>query len=101
MASLILTQVYLEPRQKAALRKIARAKGTKVAEEVRDAVDVYLTGVTAEELALLDAATKETKRHIDAMATELDRVNARLDATFADLEKIRAESPLARAQPLA
>ena len=61
MAVLQLTQVYLEPRQKAALQKRAKAKGTKVAEEIRKAIDAYLAGVTAEELELLDAATRAAK----------------------------------------
>ena len=98
MASLILTQIYLEPSQKAALQKKARANGTKVAEEVRHAVDAYLAGVSAEELELLDSATLEAKRHLDAMASELDRVNAKLDRTLAELLKVRATSPVAGAR---
>jgi ferritin-like protein len=66
-----------------------------VAEEVRHAVDAYLAGVSAEELEILDAATLEAKRHLDAMAADLDRLNAKLDATFAELERLRAGSPVA------
>lgn len=94
MASLVLTQIYLEPGQKAALQKKAKAKGTKVAEEVRHAVDAYLAGISAEELELLDAATLEAKRHLDAMATELDGVNARLDKTLSELNKLRVLRPV-------
>ncbi|MEW5889165.1 MAG: hypothetical protein AB1768_08935 [Pseudomonadota bacterium] len=97
MTSLVLTQVYLEPRQKAALQKKAKAKGTKMAEEVRHAVDAYLSGVGAEELELLDAATLEAKKHLEAMASELDRVNGKLDAALAELDKLRALSPVASA----
>jgi hypothetical protein len=96
MASLVLTQVYLEHEQKAALQKKAKAKGTKVAEEVRSAVDAYLAGVTAEELELLDATTREAEKHLDAMCADLDRVNKRLDTAFAELAKIRAQSPVAQ-----
>jgi hypothetical protein len=95
MATLQLTQVYLEPRQKAALQKRAKAKGTKVAEEIRKAVDAYLAGVTAEELELLDAATRTAKLHLDAMAAELDGVNRRVDAALEEMDRIRAESPVA------
>jgi hypothetical protein len=95
MASLILTQVYLEPRQKAALQRKAKARGTKVAEEIRNAVDAYLAGVSTEELEMLDAATLEAKRHLDAMASELDGVNKRLDAALCELERLRATSPVA------
>jgi hypothetical protein len=95
MATLQLTQVYLEPRQKAALQKRARARGGKLAEEVRNAVDAYLAGVTAEELELLDAATREAKRHLDEMAAELGRINQRVDAALDELKRLRAESPVA------
>ncbi len=95
MATLLLTQVYLEPRQKAALQKRAKARGTKVAEEIRKAVDAYLAGVTAEELELLDAATRSAKVHLDEMAAELDGVNRRVDAALEQMDRIRAQSPVA------
>ncbi len=96
MATLQLTQVYLEPRQKAALQRRAKAKGTKVAEEIRKAVDAYLAGVTAEELELLDAATRTAKVQLDEMAAELEGVNRRVDAALEEMDRIRAESPVAR-----
>jgi hypothetical protein len=96
MPTLQLTQVYLEPRQKAALQKRAKAKGTKVAEEIRKAVDAYLAGVTAEELELLDAATRTAKVQLDEMAAELEGVNRRVDAALDEMDRIRAESPVAR-----
>jgi hypothetical protein len=95
MSSLVLTQIYLEASQKAALQRKAKAKGTKVAEEVRSAVDAYLAGVSAEELELLDAATREAKQHLDVMAAELDRINAKLTSTLSELKKTRARSPVA------
>lgn len=96
MTTMQLTQVYLEPKQKEALQRRARAKGTKLAEEIRSAVDAYLAGVSAEELALLDAATLEAKRHLDAMARDLNRLNAKVDGTLAEMDRLRAESPVAR-----
>lgn len=95
MATLQLTQVYLEPRQKAALQKRAKAKGTKVAEEIRNAVDAYLAGLTAEELELLDAATRTAKVQLDEMVAELEGVNRRVDAALELMDRIRAESPVA------
>jgi guanylate kinase len=95
MATLQLTQIYLEPRQKAALQKRAKAKGTKVAEEIRKAVDAYLAGVTAEELELLDAATRAAKLQLDGMVAELDGVNRRMDEALEQMDRIRAESPMA------
>jgi guanylate kinase len=96
MATLRLTQVYLEPSQKAALQRRAKARGTKVAEEIRKAVDAYLAGVTAEELELLDAATRAAKLDLDHMAADLERVNRRVDAALAEMDRVRAESPVAR-----
>jgi len=62
--------------------KRAEAKGTKVAEETRSAVDAYSTGVTVEDLKLLDVATRETRRHLAAMIGELDSVSRKaLDAS--------------------
>jgi hypothetical protein len=87
MATLQLTQVYLEREQKKRLQARARANGTKVAEEVRRAIDAYLAGISADELKLLDIGTRRAERHLAEMADELDRVNARLDAAFARLDR--------------
>jgi hypothetical protein len=80
-----LTQVYLEREQKKALQARARAHGTKVAEEVRRAVDAYLAGVSAEDLKLLDEGSRKAARHLSEMSQELDRINARLDEAFGEL----------------
>ena len=95
MTAFQLTQVYLEPRQKAALQARAKAKGTKVAEEIRKAIDAYLAGVTVEELELLDAATKEAALHFDAIDRDLKRINAKVDDTLARIDALRVESPVA------
>ena len=87
MATMELTQVYLEREQKKALQQRAKANGTKVAEEVRRAVDVYLAGISSDELRLLDEGTRKAERHLKEMAVELDRVNARLDEAFAKLSR--------------
>ena len=87
MATLQLTQVYLEREQKKGLQARAKANGTKVAEEVRRAVDAYLGGVSAEDLRMLDEGTRKAQRHLTEMAADLDRVNAKLDAAFARLDR--------------
>ena len=87
MATLQLTQIYLEREQKKRLQARAKANGTKVAEEVRRAIDAYLAGISADELKLLDMGTRKAGRHLAEMADELDRVNAKLDAAFARLDR--------------
>lgn len=87
-----LTQVYLEPEQKKGLRAKARAHGTKLAEEVRRAVDAYLAGVSPEELKLLDEGSRKAARHLNEMCQELDRINARLDEAFAQLVSTRTKA---------
>jgi len=96
VATLQLTQVYLEPEQKKALQERARLKGTKVAEEVRAAVDAYLTGVSSEELELLDAATREAKTQLDAMIARLDETNRKLDGILAEREQLHAARSVGR-----
>ncbi len=87
MATMELTQVYLEREQKKGLQARAKANGTKVAEEVRRAVDAYLAGISPEDLRLLDEGTRKAQRHLAEMAGDLDRINARLDAAFAQLSR--------------
>jgi hypothetical protein len=87
MASMELTQIYLEPSQKKALRDRAKAHGSTIAEEARRAIDAYLADVSPQELDLLDAATREAQKHLAAMAEDLDRVNRRLDQIFAEVDQ--------------
>jgi hypothetical protein len=95
MAIRQLTQVYLEPGQKKALQKRAKTKGTKVSEEIRNAVDAYLGGITPQELELLDFATRAAGKELAAMADTLEATNAKLDTVFAELERMRAEQEAA------
>ena len=87
--SMELTQIYLERSQKKALQARARAHGTKLAEEVRRAVDAYLAGVSPEDLSLLDAGSRKAAQHLAEMSKELERINARLDVAFATLSHAR------------
>jgi hypothetical protein len=89
MATKQLTQVYLDPGQKTALQERAKSKGTKVAEEIRYAVDAYLAGVTSEELELLDAASRHAEQEIKAMQELLEATNRRLDSIFDEMAQLR------------
>ena len=82
-----LTQIYLEREQKKALQARAKANGTKVAEEVRRAIDAYLSGISPDDLRLLDAGTRKAERDLAEMADELARLNAALDAGLASLTR--------------
>ena len=69
-----MTNFHLGRKQKIALRERARAKGTNVAEEIRNAVDAYLSGVSPEELDLLDVATRKAQADIAEMVVTKDGV---------------------------
>lgn len=91
MATLQLTQVYLEPGQKAALSKKAKTARVGVSEVIREAVDTYLAGITADELRLLDSATRQAAVELDAMARQLHETNNKLDRAFRTIEAMRRE----------
>ena len=89
MSTLAITQVYLEATQKKALQVRAKERGTKVSEEIRNAISAYLEGISLEELQILDAASKHASTELDAMGRTLKATNAKLDRLFADVEKFR------------
>jgi hypothetical protein len=91
--SMELTNFHLGRRQKAALKARAKANGTNVAEEIRNAVDAYLSGITPEELALLDAATQQAADAIADMTSNLEATNRKADAVFAELERLHGGAP--------
>lgn len=76
--------IYVTDSQKRQLRKKAETRGTSVANEVRSAIDMHLSGVNTSELALLDAATRQAERDIEEMVARLDRTNKKLDAVLAE-----------------
>jgi hypothetical protein len=88
MEPMELTNFHLGRSQKEQLRARALARGTNVAEEIRNAVDAYLSGVTAEELELLDAATRQAAVDIAEMTALLDGANARAEAVLAELDRL-------------
>jgi hypothetical protein len=91
MAARQLTQVYLDPGQKQALQNQAKKRGTKLSEQIRLAIDAYLSGITSEELELLLDASIAAEKEILAMSDELDIVNKKLDGIFAEMDELRSQ----------
>ncbi len=89
MATLTLTNVYLERKQKEALARRAKARGTNLSAEVRSAIDAYLAGVSVEDLRLLDDATRRAESEIGEMNANLDRANARARRFFKEIGQLR------------
>jgi predicted DNA-binding protein len=88
--ALVLTQVYLEPKQKKELAAKAKATGRKSSDLVREAVDGLLLGVSPIELAQLDEATKRAEADIKAMVKALD-ANAKSHKAFmSEITRLRA-----------
>lgn len=81
--------VYLTPEQKEGLARRARERRTKVAAEIRSAVDAYLAGITPQELELLDVATKRAKEDIDAMIETADEILRTHERFMKEIRKLR------------
>ena len=92
-APMELTNIYLRSTQKKALQQRAKANGTNVAEEIRSAVDAYLSGVTADEIELLDAATKYAAALFAEMNAMADAMNRKSERIFAEMAKLRGGYP--------
>jgi hypothetical protein len=91
--ALILTQVYLESKQKKDLAAKAKATGRKSSDLVREAVDALLSGVNPEDLRQLDLASQRAEVDIQSMLESLS-ANANSHAAFvAEMEKLRAAVP--------
>lgn len=91
--SLILTNVYLEPEQRNALEQLAAKNHSNLSVEVRKAIDVYKAGLSLDELHLLDVATQRAQVDIAAMNEILEAGLARAEKFFAEIERIKAETP--------
>jgi predicted DNA-binding protein len=87
--ALVLTQVYLEPKQKKELAAKAKATGRKSSDLVREAVDGLLLGVSPVELAQLDEATRRAEADIKAMVKALDANAKDHKAFMAEITKLR------------
>lgn len=92
MKAMHSTMVYLTPEQRSGLAKRAQQRKTKVAAEIRSAVDAYLTGATPQELELLDAATRRAKAEIDAMLKTADAILESHAAFLREMRKLRKEA---------
>lgn len=92
MKAMQSTMVYLTPEQKTGLARRAQQRKTKVAAEIRAAVDAYLAGVTPQELELLDAATRRAKQEIDAMLKTADAILESHAAFLREMRRLRREA---------
>lgn len=86
------TMVYLTSEQKEGLAKRARQRKTKVAAEIRAAVDAYLAGVTPQELELLEAAATRAQRDIEAMLKTAAEIVAEHERFLRAMRRLRKES---------
>ena len=84
------TMVHLDPVQKQALQRRAKQKGGSMSAEIRQAIALYLSDLSATELAVLDAATHQAERDIAEMTASMQRTIDMLDRTFAEIEAIRS-----------
>src|SRR5262245_7419509 len=92
-ANLVMTRVYLDTKQRAALERKAREEKAQVADVIRRAIDAYIqTGVTREEFELLDAASLAAKVDLDASIAHLDSINAMIRGLQRDIHKLRARA---------
>lgn len=62
-----------------------------MSEEIRNAIDAYLEGVSVDELRMLDAASKHAEESLKSMAATLKASNKRLDQLFAEVERTRRQ----------
>ena len=92
MKAMQSTMVYLTPEQKSGLARRAQQRKTKVAAEIRSAVDAYLAGVTPQELELLDAASRRAKAEIDAMVRTADQMIADHKAFLREMRALRKDA---------
>ena len=89
MKAMQSTMVYLTQEQRTGLAKRAQQRKTKVAAEIRSAVDAYLAGVTPQDLEMLDAATRRAKDEIDATLKVADRIVASHAVFLREMRKLR------------
>jgi hypothetical protein len=87
--ALVLTQVYLEPKQKKDLAAKAKATGRKSSDLLREAVDALLLGVNTDELRQLDEATKRAEKDLTDMVKTLDANAKRHKSFMAEIAKLR------------
>jgi len=87
--ALVLTQVYLESKQKKDLAAQAKASGRKSSDLVREAVDALLSGVNPQDLHHLDLASRRAQEDIQAMLQVLDANAKEHQAFMTEMAKLR------------
>jgi hypothetical protein len=90
MSSLLPTNIRLDKAQKEALSEKAKAHGTTLSVESRKAVDAYLADVPADELMLIDEASRKAAREVEEMNAVLDAGYVRSEAFFAAIRATKA-----------
>lgn len=87
--ALVLTQVYLEAKQKKELAAKAKATGRKSSDLLREAVDALLLGVSPDELRQLDEATRRAELELREMVKTLDANAKGHKAFMAEIAALR------------
>ena len=82
--------IYLEPEQKARLKRRAEAKGGSVSREIRAAIEQYLNGATPNEVEALDALSRQAEQDLAEMRHDLGDIVAMIQDAMAEIEVIRA-----------
>ena len=82
--------IYLEPEQKARLKRRAEAKGGSVSREIRAAIEQYLNGATPNEVEALDALSRQAEHDLAEMRHDLGDIVAMIQDAMAEIEAIRA-----------
>ncbi len=82
--------IYLEPEQKARLKRRAEATGGSVSREVRAAIDQYLNGATPAEVEALDALSRQAETDLAEMRVDLGDIVAMVRGAMAEIDAIRA-----------
>jgi hypothetical protein len=85
------TMVHLTQEQKSGLAQRAQQRNTKVASEIRSAVDAYLAGVTPQEFELLNACTRHANVEIEDMVKTVDQILAGHTAFLREMRKLRKD----------
>ena len=91
--NLVMTRVFLDPKQRAALERKAREEKADISDLIRRAIDVYIeTGITREDFELLDVASLAAKADLDASISHLDSINAMIRSLKTDIHELRARA---------
>ena len=81
--------IYLEPEQKARLKRRAERTGGSVSKEIRTAIDQYLDGATPAEVEALDALSRRAEQDLAAMEEDLGEMAAMVRDAMAEIEGLR------------